>query len=1055
MKKKYLTSLLTMALLTMGGGSLQAQTTLTEGTYYLYDSTSKTFLSRGCAWGTEASMDKYGIPVKVTLSDGAYTLCPADWNGTVYINGKDGVYTDQNSYSWSAELSDAGCIFYNGSDYMTHANASLGEYVTKTTDKTAATVWTLMSVTDRNAIINNYPNDNYTSVANSAGLTDVTADNFVTTLEKDNSLVKVTEIEPTAYTWTKVSRKDASSNSPREIYQGTGNFTISVTDLAQGIYKVTIPAYYRNGTNAWCVSKNTDFAINSNAYILANGEQVRIKGWAEDCTSETNPNSVTEANTSFTSGNYSNVVYCYVGEDGKLDITVAYPNYQDYGWGIFGTTTISYYTSKATAYNETLQAAKTTLANTDYANVTGEEKTNLAKVIEDNSNVTSNYDDAINALNSAVKTFTSAKDAYDDYANNHEEADAVAKLFGVETKVPTTAAEAGAYVDNLIVAESEIVSSNYNNDFTSSYDEDWTTNEFDSLKTQHWSGQEKNYMDKWNGSALTATATKTVTLPAGKWVIKAAGRSASANATLTMTDGTTTVTFPAKGDTGYGIATDGTATFASDATYANNNAGRGWEWRFIPLTLTEQTDITITVTADLNNSWASFSDLTILADNETTQSLLANADDYKALSEALTAAEAKTLGFDKDEYAPYNNVEALEAIEKAKSINTEDKNSKDEITALTKKLSQWTANSEAVDIVYNGNYATVEDGANYPKGWTRTNNWGSMQTSPVTAYYNQPGSLKYGNRTGYTMPLKANTLYKLTFQYASWENNSNKSMTASVLSASNEGLQEKTFAANGKKYNTDDAFVTATAFFTTGDAADYVLTLTNSGNTVITGVSIVEQDSYVLDEDATAAPATLTAPVSVTYNRTFKQGWNSIVLPFSTTPDELGAEEAVAFTGTEGNTIKFEATTSLEANTPYMIYFNEAKTGVTFTGKTVSPAEDLTTEDSGNQYDFVGSYVANTNPVAGDYIVVTKGIQKAKGGNATKAFRAYFKAHSAEASAKAMTISIDGQAVTGIDAVNFNDALQGNEPSYNLAGQRVAKNYKGVVIRNGKKTINK
>ena len=45
--------------------------------------------------------------------------------------------------------------------------------------------------------------------------------------------------------------------------------------------------------------------------------------------------------------------------------------------------------------------------------------------------------------------------------------------------------------------------------------------------------------------------------------------------------------------------------------------------------------------------------------------------------------------------------------------------------------------------------------------------------------------------------------------------------------------------------------------------------------------------------------------------------------------------------------------------------------------------------------------------------------------------------------------------MTGIDAINFGDALQGNEPAYNLGGQRVGKSYKGIVIRNGKKTLNK
>lgn len=38
---------------------------------------------------------------------------------------------------------------------------------------------------------------------------------------------------------------------------------------------------------------------------------------------------------------------------------------------------------------------------------------------------------------------------------------------------------------------------------------------------------------------------------------------------------------------------------------------------------------------------------------------------------------------------------------------------------------------------------------------------------------------------------------------------------------------------------------------------------------------------------------------------------------------------------------------------------------------------------------------------------------------------------------------------------NIEVAKNENAPIYNLAGQRVDKNYKGVVIQNGKKFINK
>ena len=44
---------------------------------------------------------------------------------------------------------------------------------------------------------------------------------------------------------------------------------------------------------------------------------------------------------------------------------------------------------------------------------------------------------------------------------------------------------------------------------------------------------------------------------------------------------------------------------------------------------------------------------------------------------------------------------------------------------------------------------------------------------------------------------------------------------------------------------------------------------------------------------------------------------------------------------------------------------------------------------------------------------------------------------------------------TGISTVNVDAAADDNAPIYNLAGQRVDKNYKGIVIKNGKKYFNK
>ena len=44
---------------------------------------------------------------------------------------------------------------------------------------------------------------------------------------------------------------------------------------------------------------------------------------------------------------------------------------------------------------------------------------------------------------------------------------------------------------------------------------------------------------------------------------------------------------------------------------------------------------------------------------------------------------------------------------------------------------------------------------------------------------------------------------------------------------------------------------------------------------------------------------------------------------------------------------------------------------------------------------------------------------------------------------------------TGISTVAVDGVLDLNAPMYNLAGQRVDKSYKGIVIQNGKKVIKK
>ena len=145
----------------------------------------------------------------------------------------------------------------------------------------------------------------------------------------------------------------------------------------------------------------------------------------------------------------------------------------------------------------------------------------------------------------------------------------------------------------------------------------WTTNNQITRNGQHYNGTSNSgyweQNDGWGGSAWSMSMTQTITLPAGEYVLKCAGRAASENVMATMSAADQIVRFPGKGDVGYGIDTSGATNFSANGIYANNNKGRGWEWRLFAFDLNEPTEVKMQVYAQiLGGNWVSFSDITLL-----------------------------------------------------------------------------------------------------------------------------------------------------------------------------------------------------------------------------------------------------------------------------------------------------------------------------------------------------------------------------------------------------------------------------------------------------------
>lgn len=126
---------------------------------------------------------------------------------------------------------------------------------------------------------------------------------------------------------------------------------------------------------------------------------------------------------------------------------------------------------------------------------------------------------------------------------------------------------------------------------------------------EHWSGVKTNYYEQtgaqWGQNSWSIAAEKTVNLPKGKYAFVVTAR-ASQGVTSTMTVDGEEIALSNVGSVGYGVATDGEATYDMTKTYANG-AGRGWEYAYAEFEITEKRDVTIKFTAstEAKQNWVS------------------------------------------------------------------------------------------------------------------------------------------------------------------------------------------------------------------------------------------------------------------------------------------------------------------------------------------------------------------------------------------------------------------------------------------------------------------
>ena len=310
----------------------EANLLVREGVYYVYNKATNKFLSRGAAYGTRAVVDDYGVPVQFTyVPDNKYTIKGIDNSATYGFD--EAVYSDangDNTRTYSIAEVEGGYTITNtnNSKFMavvTSGTDSLGVIGNSET----GSVFQLLSIAQRDEIVaaNKKAAEEATIAAAGYKLTDP--------LINDGEVSSLTFKTGSAWTYTSVKGGNPATNdNGTEVFQGTGKFTQNIENVAAGLYKVTVQAMYRDGANG-TVADLYDKGYNlSHAYLDANGSRVQVKSWGEDRLTDGNPNSMGEYAALAGEGKYVSEGLAAVGEDGKLNLTVAVPSLIGSGWFI-------------------------------------------------------------------------------------------------------------------------------------------------------------------------------------------------------------------------------------------------------------------------------------------------------------------------------------------------------------------------------------------------------------------------------------------------------------------------------------------------------------------------------------------------------------------------------------------------------------------------------------------------------------------------------------------------------------------------------------------------
>jgi len=220
----------------------------------------------------------------------------------------------------------------------------------------------------------------------------------------------------------------------------------------------------------------------------------------------------------------------------------------------------------------------------------------------------------------------------------------------------------------------------------------------------------------------------------------------------------------------------------------------------------------------------------------------------------------------------------------------------------------------------------------------------------------------------------------------------------------------------------------------------------------------VPAQTYTVDETV-AYDYSQSGAGAVTLNRTIKVGYNSVVLPFSMTQEEVestfGTDSKVYVVSKyENENLSFVTQSGITPNRPCLLYATKAGTSYEIEDRTIVAAASAAPSYTSNNATMTGCYAASITVDNGNYVLAKDELHLVDSSVSLKNTRAYITLTEAEgAKARVITMSFDDSEATGIATIKNGTISIETGTIYNLNGQRVTAPTKGIYIVNGKKVL--